>query len=205
MTRARIIALATILAGLGAGTVKFLYGNAPSVAAAMQADTVVGGFGSLEVLDRSQCSVAACNAPACQQAQAVLDDAGQACAVGFVDCSVRIGAKARTLASSAGVTLGPQTYQRVRLIGMRCAVDGGFTYGVPVDDAGWPIYAVTTATPLCVRAPLDGGLDCERDEGDGGSRFIGTGNVFPVAKGVGAQCEAVECTVFSGDDPNATL
>lgn len=198
--RARLLALVAVLSVASAGAVKFFY-----FSDATSADTLVGGIGLLEMVDRSTCTVAACNAAQCQQAQAILDDAGTSCKVGFVDCSVRIGQGARDLASDAGVALGPQTYQRLRIVGARCAVDGGFAYGVPVNDAGWPVFAVSTTTPLCGRAPYDGGVDCQRDEGDGGSRFIGTGNVFPVSKAVGAQCEPVECAVFAGDDPAVSL
>lgn len=196
--KARLLALAAALSLLGAGAVKLFY---------FSDATPADGIGLLEMVDRSTCTVAACNAAPCKQAQAVLDDAGTACTVGFSDCSMRIGNATRAMATAQGVTLGPQRYQRVRLIGMRCAVDGGFAYGVPVDDAGWPVYAVATTTPLCVRAPLDGGTDCLRS-GDPFSpdpRFFGTGNVFPVGQSSGSQCEPVECSVFAGDDPETSL
>lgn len=200
--KARLLALAAVLALAGVGAVKFLNWND-----ATSADAVTGGVGLLEVIDRSKCSVAACNAPTCTQAQGILNDAGTPCTVGFVDCSVRIGAPARAMAADAGFTFGPQIYQRVRLIGMRCAVDGGFAYAVPVTDAGWPIFAVTTTTPLCVRAPLDGGTSCLRKglQPDGGAAFFGTGNVFPSGQAAGSNCEQVECGVVFGDDPNKTL
>lgn len=201
--KARLLALAAVLAALAGGAVKFL-----NWSDATTADAFTGGVGLLEIIDRSKCSVAACNATTCKQAQAILDDAGTPCTVGFVDCSVRIGAPARALAADAGFAFGPQSYQRVRLIGMRCAADGGgFAYGVPVTDAGWPIFAVTTTTPLCVRAPLDGGTSCLRAGAllDGGAKFFGTGNVFPATQAAGSNCQPVECGVVFGDDPNVTL
>jgi hypothetical protein len=62
-------------------------------------------------------------------------------------------------------------------------------------------------TPPCVRAPLDGGLACQRlgALADGGTAFFGRGNVFPVDAGTGAQCEPVECAVFFGDNPDVSL
>lgn len=200
--KARLLALAAALSVLAAGTVTFLNWNT-----ATSLDSLTGGVGLLETIDRSKCSVAACNAPTCVGAQAILNDAGTPCTVGFVDCSVRVGAPARAMAADAGFIFGPASYQRVRLIGMRCAVDGGFAYTVPVTDAGWPIFAVTTAAPLCVRAPLDGGSACLRAGAavDGGARFFGTGNVFPAAQAAGSHCDQVECGVVFGDDPNTSL
>lgn len=200
--KARLLALAAALSILAAGRVVFLNWNT-----ATSLDALTGGVGLLETIDRSKCSVAACNAAACTTAQGILNDAGTPCTVGFVDCSVRIGATARAMAADAGFTFGPASYQRVRLIGMRCAVDGGFAYTVPVTDAGWPIFAVTITTPLCVRAPLDGGSSCLRAGAapDGGARFFGTGNVFPASQAAGSHCDAVECGVVFGDDPNVTL
>ena len=56
-----------------------------------------------------------------------------------------------------------------------------------------------------VRAPLDGGIDCLRDFGDGG-RWFGTGNVFPQAQAVGGNCEQVSGgSVIAGDDPDVEL
>lgn len=59
----------------------------------------------------------------------------------------------------------------------------------------------------CVRAPLDGGTDCLRDDGLGlgPRRFFGTGNVFPAAQAAGSNCEPVECTVTYGDNPDTSL
>jgi hypothetical protein len=60
--------------------------------------------------------------------------------------------------------------------------------------------------PDCVRAPLDGGLTCLRDLGDGdGGKYFGRGNVFPVSQAAGSNCEPVGCSVFYGDDPDVTL
>lgn len=200
--KARLLALAAALSVLAAGTVTFLNWNT-----ANSLDSLTGGVGLLETIDRSKCSVAACNAPTCVTAQGILNDAGTPCTVGFVDCDVRIGAPARAMAADAGVVFSAASYQRARFIGMRCAVDGGFAYTVPVTDAGWPIFAVTTATPGCVRAPLDGGTSCLRAGAavDGGSRFFGTGNVFPAAQAAGSNCDAVQCGVIYGDDPSVTL
>jgi hypothetical protein len=88
---------------------------------------------------------------------------------------------------------------------MRCpAQGGGFAYDIPTTDAGWPLYMVSTTTPRCARAPLDGGTACLRDDGSG-PRFFGTGNVFPAAQAAGANCDQVECTVLYGDNPDTSL
>jgi len=62
-----------------------------------------------------------------------------------------------------------------------------------------------TYTRPCVRAPLDGGTDCLRNDGISGPRFFGTGNVFPASQATGSNCEQVECTVVYGEDPDETL
>lgn len=202
MTRAQIIAVAAALSALTAGTIVFLTSDA---------DTGIDGTltapAMFQMLDRSQCTPSACNAPACNLAKAVLLDAGQPCTVGFANCSARIGPIARAFAADAGVLLPPSLYQRLGFIAMRCTVPGGFTYGVPVNDAGWPLFGVQVMTPLCVRAPLDGGNTCLRAGGelDGGNRFFGTGNVFPAGQAAGSNCEPVECTVLAGEDPDVSL
>lgn len=199
--RQRLLALAVAVIGAGAGTVLLVDWDTGQVVDARP--------GAFEFLDRSACSQSACGASLCVQANDVLADAGSACTTRFGTCDFRVGARARAWAADAGLTLGPSRYQRLRLVGLRCpAVDGGFAFGVPMDDAGMPQFAsVTQLTPLCVRAPLDGGTDCKKlgAEVDGGARFIGTGNVFPAAAAAGAQCEPVACSVFFGDDPSVDL
>lgn len=202
MTRAQLLAVATAIGTLAAGTVVFLRGTDSG-----DLSGTVLSTGMLQALDLSACTASVCNAPACTQAKNELADAGSPCTVGFESCSFRIGQRARDLAADAGTVLGPQTYQRLKLVGMRCAVDGGFTYAIPVDDNGWPLYAVSQDTPPCVRAPLDGGSSCLRTGvlPDGGAGFFGTGNVFPAAQAAGSNCDRVECGVFYGDDPDMSL
>jgi hypothetical protein len=55
----------------------------------------------------------------------------------------------------------------------------------------------------CVRAPLDGGTDCQRMGTDrfGGPRYFGAGNAFPVGLAIGTQCEPCPCTVMFGNNP----
>lgn len=198
--RARLLALATLVVSLGAGVVVFVNWDTGEV------DRTIDNFGAFEVMDRASCSTAACNTAQCVQAQNILADAGSPCVPRFVDCDFRVGQRVRNLAVDAGAQLGPQKYQRLRLVALRCpAADGGNAFGVPFDDNGWPIYAVATATPRCVRAPLDGGLNCRRVLPDGGTRFFGTGNVMPAAEATGAQCEAVGCSVMFGDNPDTDL
>jgi hypothetical protein len=196
----KLLALAATLTALGAGAVVFLNWNDGTV------ERVIVANGSWEAVDRDSCTAGACTTQQCTAASNHLADAGSPCVPRFVDCDYRISQRMRDLASGAGVVLGPQKYQRLRLIALRCpGADGGLTFGVPLDDAGWPFYAAAVTPPMCVRAPLDGGLGCTRRLADGGTRFHGTGNVMPVDAGVGAQCEAVGCTVFYGDDPDVDL
>lgn len=199
MNRARLIALASAVAAAGAGSLVLVNWDT--------AQPISAPPGAFELLDRSKCTVAACGANLCLQANDVLADAGSACTSRLVTCDVRIGQQARDWAADAGLVLGPQRYQRLRFVGLRCAgADGGFSFGVPMDDTGMPQFAsVAQQTPLCVRAPLDGGhLGCRRDEHDGGSRDFGRGNVFPAVDGVGT-CEPVQCSVMYGDDPEVDL
>ncbi len=192
--KARLLALAAIVSALGAGTIVFVRWESGIV------DRTIEDFGNLELIDRSTCTMSACNATPCVQALNVLQDAGSACIPRFAECDFRISQKVRNLASDAGVVLGPQKYQRLRLVALRCpAVDGGVAFGVPFNDAGWPVYAVATQPPRCVRAPLDGGLNCVRRLPDAGTRFFGTGNVMPADAGVGAQCEPCGCSIYFGD------
>lgn len=54
-----------------------------------------------------------------------------------------------------------------------------------------------TAKPRigCVRAPIDGGTDCQRVGAliDGGAAYFGAGNVFPAQQAAGDQCEPAPC------------
>jgi hypothetical protein len=59
----------------------------------------------------------------------------------------------------AGVALGQRLdggahrYQQMRFVAERCPVDGGFAVGVPVDDAGWPLFAVVVRPHPCAWRP----------------------------------------------------
>lgn len=195
----RLLALAALVAAGGAGVVYFV--NFEDA----KAERALVDVGSWEILDRDSCSISTCNTAQCVAAQNILTDAGSQCAPRFVDCDFRIGQRVRNLAADAGVSLSPKKYQRIRLVGLRCPVDGGFAYGVPMTDAGWPVYATSTQTPRCVRAPLDGGTTCRRRFPDGGTRFFGTGNVFPSSEAAGSNCEPCGCSVFFGDRPDSDL
>ncbi len=196
----KLLALAALLATLGAGAIVFV--NFESA----KPDPKLTSVGNLEVLDLKGCTTRACNAGQCIQVQNILVDAGSSCLPRFAACDMRIGQALRNKATDAGVALGPQKYQRLEVVALRCpAVDGGFSFGVPFDDAGWPLYAATVATPLCVRAPLDGGQLCRRSLPDGGTRFNGKGNVFPASQAAGSNCDQVACSVFLGDNPDTSL
>lgn len=197
--RQKILALAALIAAAGAGTVWFVN---------FEDAHVERGFiniGAWEVIDMDSVTMRACNTQQCTAAQNILEDAGSSCIPRFAAADFRIGQRLRNLATDAGVTLGSQKYQRIELIAMRCpGVDGGFAFGVPMTDAGWPIYAVAVTPPRCVRAPTDGG-SCLRRLPDAGAVFFGVGNVMPVDAGVGAQCEPCGCGVMFGDNPAVDL
>jgi hypothetical protein len=201
MNRNQLIALAATLAAAGAGIYRYTTST--------QALDQQWPPGAFEIFDRDSCSVATCNAPLCQQADAVLADAGSSCSSRLVTCDARIGQSARDWLADAGLpALGPSRYQRIRFVGLRCAaIDGGSAFAVPMDDNGLPQFmSAAQVTPLCVRAPVDGGTACLRDRGDGdGGKFFGAGNVFPAGQAAGANCDQVNCTVVYGDDPDKDL
>jgi len=196
----RLLALAALVAAAGAGTVLFVNWEDGTIAGRIE------DVGSWELIDRANVTMSACNSAQCTTAQNILTDAGSSCIPRFADGDFRVSARMRACFADAGVTMGAQKYQRLRLIALRCAgTDGGFAFGVPMDDAGCPIFAVAVTTPRCVRAPLDGGANCRRLLPDGGTVFFGTGNVFPAAEAAGSNCDACGCTVIYGDDPSVDL
>jgi hypothetical protein len=196
--RARLLAIIAALsaAGLGSGALVFVRWNEPHAI-----EHVVANVSGWDLMDSDSCVPRACNTAACTTAQNHLTDAGSPCVTRLVACDWRITERMRAAASASGVTLGAKKYQRLEVGALRCpGADGGFTWAVPLTDAGWPIVSdVVAVTPRCVRAPLDGGLGCQRRFPDGGTRFFGTGNVMPVDAGVGASCEPVACSVMFGD------
>lgn len=200
--RQRIIAISlSLLTALAAGTIAFYNWESATPVQIYDADW--------EFLDKSKCALSPCLLPACVAAQDHINDAGLPCVIRFADCEVRVNAKIRAAAAANNTVLGSQKYQTLRFGAERCTVDGGFTFGVALDDAGWPLLAsAQQVTPSCMRAPYDGGLDCKKlgAEDDGGARFIGEGNIInPASLATGAQCEPCNCTVFFGDDPKTDL
>ncbi|MBK7865210.1 MAG: hypothetical protein IPJ65_42755 [Archangiaceae bacterium] len=196
----RLLALAAALSAAGAGSLLLVNRDT--------GEPVTAPPGAFEILNRSACSVAACNANLCNQAENVLADAGSTCTTRLVTCDVRVGAQARAWATANGLTLGPQRYQRLRFVGLRCpGADGGSSFGVPMGDDGLPQFAsLAQQTPLCVRAPVAGGTSCQRSERDGGFRFFGSGNVFPATESNGdPSCKPVGCSVLFGDDADRDL
>lgn len=196
MSKVRLLAMAAAVGALGAGGALFFNWEEAKV------EQTIADTGSWEQVDRASCSASACNTAQCSTALDHLTDAGSSCIGRFVECDFRVSQRMRSCFADAGIAIGVAKYQRVRLIALRCpGVDGGQAFGVPFDDAGCPIFAEAVVTPLCVRAPLDGGTDCRKAGGelDGGPRFIGTGNVFAASAAQGTQCEPVGCSVFFGD------
>ncbi len=190
MTRAQLLALSVLVASGIGGAVYFV--NRSDAALSTMADS----FGALEVVDRSQCSVSACNAAACVQAKNVLSDAGSLCTVGFLSCPVRFGRRARNLADDAGMAYGAALYQQIKVVGARCQVDGGFAYGIPVDDAGWPIFATSVDAFPCAWRPRDAGAAvCTRlDGGDPGLE-----NTMQPGSFTGAGCQPKSCVEIAGE------
>lgn len=192
----RLLALAAAVSALAGGSVVFFNWESG------KPERVVVDVDGWQMLDRDSCSVRLCNAGQCDAARNHLADGGYGatCDPRFVACDWRVSPKMRSCLMDAGVALGTKKYQRVELLALRCLVDGGVAWGVPVDDAGCPIWATSSAavTPRCVRAPA-GNTTCRRLLPDGGSRFFGELNVFPAAEATGTGCEAVGCTVMFGD------
>jgi hypothetical protein len=199
--RQRLLAIAAAALSAGAGAVLFINWDTGQVARQPQ--------GAFEFLDRTQCQLGvACNAALCVDANNVWADAGSNCTARFASCTVRVGAQARAWAADAGLTLGPQRYQKLRFVGALCpAQGGGQNFTIPMGDDGLPQFvSVVQQTPDCVRAPVAGGTSCQRSEGDGGFRYFGAGNVFPAAQSNGdPSCQPVGCSVFFGDNPDTDL
>ena len=203
----RIVTISGILLAIAAGSIAVFNWESATPEQVFAADW--------DFVDRDTCTLSACNAAACVAAQNHIDDAGYPCVVKFASCNTRINARLRAAAAANGVTLGAAKYQRLRVGVEICDVDAGpnvipaksKTFGLALDDAGWPLLGTVVAqTPPCVRAPLAGGTGCQRSEGDGGFRYFGAGNVFPAAlSNSDPSCQPVECSVFFGDDPNEAL
>ncbi len=145
--------------------------------------------GSLEVVDRNACTISACNATQCIQAGNILADAGSAAVLKFADCPLRIGQRARDIASDAGLIFPAGVYQQARFIVMKV----GTTYGVPVTDTGWPVYAVSSQAFPCAWKPV-GGSNCTKL--DGGNP--GTENTMQSGDWVGAGCVRKACVEIAG-------
>jgi hypothetical protein len=185
--RAKLLALAAALAALGSGVFFLTFSDAEQA-------SLPESFGNLEIVDRSQCSISACNAAQCVQAANILSDAGSSCTLRFVECPFRVGARARAWFADGGVTLSASKYQQVKLVAMRC----GSSLAIPVDDAGFPVYMAATGTPGCRKR--DAGMplaSCSKL--DGGDQ--GTDNQAPAAELTGAGCTSVPCGVIAGDEP----
>lgn len=195
--KARLLALAAFLATAGAGIYFFnLNTGAPF--------SLPSSFGVFEIVDRNQCTVSACGAPACDNALALLLDGGVSDAtIKFVECPFRIGPRVRNLAADAGVIFSSTQYQMVKLIVMnRPTAGGGIATGIPVDDNGWPSFAVAHGTYPCAwkAAPtddctlIDGGVIDERSS-DGGW----DPNTKLPGQFAGTNCTRKTCVEIAGD------
>jgi hypothetical protein len=192
----RLLALAAAAAAAVAGSILFIDWDTGQPVTESRP-------GVFEFLDRDQCELgAACTATRCVEANNHWIDGGSGCRARLASCEVRVGAHARAWAADAGMALGPGLYQNLRFLGALCpARDGGQNFAVPMGGDGLPQFtSIAAVTPRCVRAPADGGQLCRRSERDGGFRYFGAGNVFPVSESNGhASCEPCGCVVMSGD------
>lgn len=183
----KLIAIALTLGALGAGSY-FVSWNDGTVDSAL-----IDSFGALESYDKKACTVAPCTSNQCDAARRHLDDAGYADALlKEVACPFRIGQKARNLAADAGFALGPAKYQMLTMVAMRRPVDGGFAFGVAVDDNGWPIEAVASAMFPCAWKPNAGAACTKMDGGDPGVENT-------MSEWVGAGCVRKACLEVAGD------
>lgn len=188
--KARLVAIAALLAGLGAGSY-FVNWNSGELD-----PTLPDSFGALESYDKSRCTSDPCNSAQCAAARRHLDDAGYPDAVlREVECPFRIGQKARDLGADAGFIFGPARYQQIRMIAIRKpALGGGFAWGIATRDNGWPLEAVVSGVFPCAWKPNDGAA-CSLV--DGGSP--GTANTMQPGDWVGAGCQRKACTEVAGD------
>jgi hypothetical protein len=180
----KLLALATTLSALAAG-VYFVNFDSGAV------DPQLENFGAFETYDKSQCVTSACNTIQCQQALDILADAGSSCTPRFAECPIRVSQRIRNIGADAGFNFGPEKYQNIKLIALKC----GARFGVPVEANGWPTFAVASGTPGCVYKP-QGGACTRLDGGD-----PGVDNQYPVGQLTGAGCLSVTCGCIAGDCP----
>jgi hypothetical protein len=186
--KAKLLALAAFLAAAGAG-VYFVDFDTGGVTAMAES------FGNFEVVDKSQCSMGPCNTAQCNASRNILADAGSPCLLRLVECPVRLGQRARNQAADAGVAFPAGKYHQVQFVAVRCAAaGGGFSLGVPVDDAGFPVNAVSSVPHPCAWKPT-AGATCAR--ADGGNP--GVENTMQPGNWVGAGCVRKACVEFAGE------
>lgn len=91
-------------------------------------------------------------------------------------------------------------WQTCQLDPLELSPDAGALWGAALP------FSTSGVVKPCVRARLDAGLPCLRMDDKGGQFSFGDMNVFPRSQAVEpATCEAVECSVNSGDDPASSL
>ncbi len=188
--KAKLAALALFLAAAGAGTY-FLNLNS-----GLEDTTLPDSFGALESYDKSRCVVTACNALECDQAGNLLADAGFPNALRrFIECPFRVGQRARNLGADAGFTFASASpYQQLKVIAIRQpAADGGFAFGIPTNDNGWPAYSVSVGTFPCAWKPTAGAACTQSDGGNPGVQNTMQPNLW-----AGAGCVRKACTEIAG-------
>ncbi len=182
----KLLAVAALLLAMGGGVVFINWDASP-----VEITQLPESFGNIEVIDRSLCTVSACNSAACVTALAMLADGGVTDAtMRFVECPIRLGARARAFAADAGVIFPAGTYQQIRLIAMR----RNGAIGIAVDANGWPVYAVASINSPCAWKP-NAGAACTRV--DGGVAL--TQSVMDPGQWAGLGCVRRSCVQIAGD------
>ncbi len=199
--KSKLIAMAVLVASFGAGRVVFVNWDSGQVDA-----TLPDSFGALEAYDKSLCTADPCASPAvavnCEAARRHLDDAGYTNAIlREIECTFRIGQRAKDMAADAGFALsvgsdgGVAKYQQIRFVAMRRpGIDGGFAYAIATKDNGWPIEAALVGTFPCAWRN-DAGATCGFV--DGGEP--GLQNTMQAGQWVGAGCWRKSCVEVAGD------
>jgi len=189
----KLLALAALLS-TAAGLIFVSFDSTPPEVVSAPA-----AFGNFEVPDRNLCDISPCNTAACDLALAHLRDGGETVATPrFVECPVRVQPAFRARAFDAGVSIPAGKYHQIRFI----ALCKSGACAVPVDDNGWPSYAVgrqahkcawkLNATDLCFQG--DGGVIDERSS-DGGW----DPNTRQPGDFTGPGCTRRSCVEIAGD------
>lgn len=168
--KARLVAIAALLASLGGGIYFVNWENATLVAPAV------------EIVSFDSCSTSACATPNCEAGNRHLADAGSPCVLRNAECA------ARRLD-------GGSRYWQVEVTAMRCPrAGGGFNWAVALNDAGQMIDAAVEKPFPCAWKPNAGATCTKLDGGNPGVQ-----NTMQPGQWVGAGCVRKSCIEIAGD------